>query len=77
MLFRSLVASTDNSVALRISGLLNYAPYRELFLRVERLTVSRGDGQELGITALLKMAEEYWDAFERRNKEARRSTGNQ
>ena len=73
----SLVTSTDNSVALRISGLLNYAPYRELFLRVERLTVSRGDGQELGITALLKMAEEYWDAFERRNKEARRSTGNQ
>ena len=41
-------------------------------VRVERLTVSRGDGQELGITALLKMAEEYWDAFEHRNKEARR-----
>lgn len=70
----SLVTSTDNSVALRISGLLNYASYRELFLRAERLTVSRGDGQELGMTALLKMGEVYW---ERRNKETGRSTGNQ
>ncbi len=73
----SRVTSTDNSVALRISGLLNYASYRELFLRAERLTLSRGDGQELGITALLKMGEVYWDAFERRNKEAGRSRGNQ
>ncbi len=45
----SLVTSTDNSVALRISGLLNYASYRELFLRADRLTVSRGDGQRLDL----------------------------
>jgi len=36
---KSLVTSTDNSVALRISGLLNYASYRDLILRAERLTV--------------------------------------
>ena len=35
----SPVTSTDNSVALRISGLLNYASYRDLILRAERLTV--------------------------------------
>jgi hypothetical protein len=65
----TLAASTDNSVALRISGLLNYTEYRELFLRAERLTLTRGDGQELGIAGLLKMGEEYWDAFERRKND--------
>jgi hypothetical protein len=65
----TLATSTDNSVALRISGLLNYTEYRELFLRAERLTLSRGDGQELGIAGLLKMGEEYWDAFERRKND--------
>src|SRR5216684_7706330 len=61
----TLATSPDNSVALRISGLLNYTSYRELFLRADRLTLSRGDGQELGIAGLLKMGEAYWDAFER------------
>jgi hypothetical protein len=63
----TLATSRDNSsVALRISGLLNYAAHRELFLRSERLTLTRGDGQDLGISGLLKMGEAYWDAFERR-----------
>jgi hypothetical protein len=70
----TMAASADNSVALRISGLLNYAAYHELFLRAERLTLSRGDGQDLGIAGLLKMGEAYWDAFERRKKDDGRST---
>ena len=41
----TLVTSTDNSVALRLTGLLNYTEYRELFLRAERLTLSKGDGR--------------------------------
>ena len=61
----TLVTSPDNSIALRISGLLNYTTFRELFLRAERLTLTKGDGQELGIAGLLKMGEAYWDAFER------------
>ena len=61
----TLATSADNSVALRISGLLNYASYRELFFRAARLTLTRGDGQDLGIAGLLKMGEAYWDAFER------------
>jgi hypothetical protein len=73
----TLATPTDNSVALRISGLLNYTSYRELFLRAERLTLSRGDGQELGIRGLLKMGEAYWDAFERQKKEDGRATRNQ
>ena len=65
----TLAASENNSVALRVSGLLNYTEYRELFLRAERLTLTRGDGQELGIAGLLKMGEEYWDTFERRKND--------
>jgi hypothetical protein len=62
----SLATATGNSITLRISGLLNYTEYRELFLRAERLTLTRGDGQDLGIPGLLKMGEAYWEAFEQR-----------
>jgi len=62
----TLARSTDNSVALRIGGLLNYTEYCELFLRAERLTLTRRDGQGLGIAGLLKIGEEYWAAFEQR-----------
>ena len=61
-----LATASDNSIALRINGLLNYTEFRELFLRAERLTVTRGDGQNLGIDGLLKLGEAYWDAFEKR-----------
>ena len=70
----TLAASLDSSVALRISGLLNYTSYRELFLRAERLSLSRGDGQDLGIAGLLKMGEAYWDALERQKKQGGRPT---
>jgi hypothetical protein len=62
----TLATTIENSVGLRISGLLNYTEYRELFLRAERLTLTRGDGHELGIAGLLKMGQAYWDAFERK-----------
>jgi hypothetical protein len=64
----TLATATNNSVALRIEGLLNYTEWRELFLRAERLTLTRGDGQDLGIAGLLKMGEAYWEAFEQRKK---------
>jgi hypothetical protein len=62
----TMATTPDRSVALRISGLLNYTEFRELFLRAESLTLAKGDGQDLGIAGLLKMGEAYWDAFERR-----------
>jgi hypothetical protein len=62
----TMATAADNSVALRISGLFNYTEFRELFLRAERLKLSKGDGQDLRIAGLLKMGEAYWDAFERR-----------
>jgi hypothetical protein len=62
----TLATAPDGSVALRISGLLNYTAYHELFLRAERLSLTQGDGKELGIAGLLKMGEEYWEALEQR-----------
>jgi len=62
----TLATSSNNFVALRINGLLNYTEFRELFLRAERLTLTRGDGQDLGVVGLLKLGEAYWDAFEKR-----------
>ncbi|HKV63710.1 MAG TPA: hypothetical protein VJO16_17515 [Candidatus Acidoferrum sp.] len=62
----ALAAAPDNSVALRINGLLNYTEYRELFLRAERLTLTRGDGQDLGIDGLQRMGKAYWDAIDQR-----------
>jgi len=61
-----LAIAPDNSVALRINGLLNYTESRELFLRAERIALTRGDGQDLGIDGLQKMGQAYWDAFEQR-----------
>jgi hypothetical protein len=69
----TLATFPDSSVALRISGLLNYTEHRELFLRAEGLALSKGAGQELGIAGLTKMGEEYWDAFERQKKNERSS----
>jgi hypothetical protein len=66
----TLATANDNSVALRISGLLNYTEHRALFLRAERLTLTRGDGHELGIAGLLKMGEAYWNALERQKARA-------
>jgi hypothetical protein len=62
----TLATAPDGSVALRISGLLNYTLYHELFLRAERLTLTQGDGKELGTAGLLKMGEEYWEAMDLR-----------
>jgi hypothetical protein len=64
----ALATSSNNFVALRINGLLNYTEFRELFLRSERLTLTRGDGQDLGIEGLLKMGEAYWDALKQRKE---------
>ena len=63
----AMTISPDNSsIALRIGGLLNYTQWHVLFLRAQRLTLTRGDGLDLGIEGLLKMGEAYWDAFEAR-----------
>ena len=64
-----LATEKDGAVALRISGLLNYTAYHEIFLRAEKLTISRTDAGEISVEELLKLGEAYWDALERHEKE--------
>ena len=65
----SLATEKDGAVALRISGLLNYTAYHEIFLRAEKLTISRTDAGEVTVAELLKLGEAYWDALEQHEKE--------
>jgi hypothetical protein len=65
----TLATEKNGAVALRISGLLNYTAYHELFLRAEKLTISRTDAGELTVAELLKLGESYWDALEQQENE--------
>jgi hypothetical protein len=65
----TLATEKNGAVALRISGLLNYTAYHELFLRAEKLTISRTDAGELTVAELLKLGEAYWDALEQQENE--------
>jgi len=65
----SLAAEKDGAMALRISGLLNYTAYHEIFLRAEKLTISRTDAGEVTVAELLKLGAAYWDALERHEEE--------
>jgi hypothetical protein len=64
-----LATEKDGAVALRISGLLNYTAYHEIFLRAEKLTISRTDAGKVSVAELLKLGEAYWDALEQHEKE--------
>jgi hypothetical protein len=65
----TLATEKGGAVALRVSGLLNYTAYHELFLRAEKLTISRTDAGEIAVAELLKLGEAYWDALERQEDE--------
>ena len=65
----ALATEKDGAVALRINGLLNYTAYHEIFLRAEKLTISRTDAGEVSVEELLKLGEAYWDALEQHEKE--------
>lgn len=64
-----LATEKDGAVALRISGLLNYTTYHEIFLRAEKLTISRTDAGEITVAELLKLGKAYWDALEHHQDE--------
>ena len=71
----ALATEKDGAVALRIAGLLNYTAYHELFLRGEKLTISRTDAGEVSIEELLKLGEAYWDRLEQHEKEDLETAG--
>ena len=60
------LATSKDSLALRLRGHLNYAVYHEVFLRAERLTISGSNGKIFGLKEFQGLGEAYWEAFSRR-----------
>ena len=61
----TLATSTD-SIALRLRGHLNYTVYHEVFLRAEKLTIAGSNGSIFGVKEFQLLGEAYWEAFSRR-----------
>jgi uncharacterized protein YbdZ (MbtH family) len=60
------LATSKESVALRLRGHLNYTVYRQVFLRAQKLTISGSNGKIFGLKEFRELGEAYWEAFRRR-----------
>lgn len=60
------LATSKDSVALRLRGHLNYTVYHEVFLRADKLTISGSNGRIFGLKEFQEFGEAYWEAFSRR-----------
>jgi hypothetical protein len=63
------LATSKDSVALRLRGHLNYTIYYEAFLRAEKLTISGSNGRIFGLKEFQELGEAYWEAFSRRSEQ--------
>ena len=63
-----LAVSSDRAVACKISGLLNYATYHEVYLRFESLKILGTDGKQYEVEEFQRLGEKYWEAFSDRAK---------
>lgn len=62
----ALAASRGGSVALKFCGHLNYATYREIYLRFETLKISGSDGKQFELEEFQRLGEAYWEVFSNR-----------
>jgi len=60
------LATSNELVALRLRGHLNYTVYHEVFLRAEKLSISGSDGRTFRVKEFQELGEAYWEAFSRR-----------
>ena len=65
------LATSQDSVALRLRGHLNYTVYHEVFLRAEKLTISGSNGRIFALKEFQGLGEAFWDAFSRRESTTR------
>jgi hypothetical protein len=65
------LATSNDSVALRLRGHLNHTVYHEVFLRAERLIISGSDGRIFGLKEFQGFGEAFWEAFSRRQSTTR------
>lgn len=60
------LATSEDSLALRLRGHLNYTVYHEVFLRAKKLTISGSNGRIFALKEFQEFGEAFWDAFSRR-----------
>ncbi len=60
------LATSEDLIALRLRGHLNYTVYHEVFLRAEKLVISGSDGRIFGLKELQELGEAFWEDFSRR-----------
>lgn len=56
----------EDEAAVRLEGLADDERWCAAFLRAERLSVSRSDGVSFSLDQMIRLGEEYWDAFGRK-----------
>jgi hypothetical protein len=65
--FESRITRED-PFALKLCGHLNYATYREAYLRFETLKISGSDGKQFDLEEFQWLGGKYWEAFSNRAK---------
>jgi hypothetical protein len=60
------LATSKESVALRLRGHHNYTVYHEVFLRAKKITIFGSNERVFGLKELQELGEAYWEAFSRR-----------
>ena len=60
------LATSQEYVALRLRGHLNYTVYHVAYLRAEKLTISGSHGRILKVKEFQELGEAYWERFSRR-----------
>ena len=61
------LATSKDSMALRLRGHLNYTVYHEMFVRAEKLTILGSNGRIFELKELQELGEAFWEAFSRRS----------
>jgi hypothetical protein len=64
----ALAESASGPFALKLCGHLNYAIYREAYLRFETLKISGSDGKQFELEEFQRLGGKYWEAFSNRAK---------
>jgi hypothetical protein len=71
----SFASGENNEIAIHLGVMLTDGEYFNLFVRAERLSVSRSDGESIDLEGFIKLGEAYWEANAARRKNNTGSSG--
>jgi hypothetical protein len=71
----SFASGENNEIAIHLGVMLADGEYFNLFVRAERLSVSRSDGEPIDLEGFINLEEAYWEAYAARRKNNTDSSG--